>query len=156
MVKLFVYYSTNPLSFSALESLEELSTFKSDTVADLEILPNNLINLKRIYFNYASIDDIKPFIKQSVEMQKIRGDHLDYNKDTIVFDLRALNKEREQLALNRQQEQFPEVEKITLYVGEDIYLAIKWALGETDFGLIRLKRKLLFEWVHDFELNILG
>lgn len=58
-----------------------------------------------------------------------------------VIDLHALNKEREKL---------PDAQKITPYIEEDNYLATKWAFGETDFGLIRMKKHTSYEWKHDF------
>lgn len=58
-----------------------------------------------------------------------------------IFNLIALNNARRQLA---------DAQKITIYVKEEIYLATKWAMKETDFDLIRIKRYESFEWHHDF------
>lgn len=55
-----------------------------------------------------------------------------YNEKTYVIDLLELNREREQL---------PDGQKITLYVDGDIYLQTKWAMKEIDFGLVRVKRE---------------
>lgn len=109
------------------------------SVADLEILPNNLINLKYIRFASASIDDIMPFIRRSVDLKRISiyefeaGVH--FNTDTHVIDLLALNREREKL---------PDADKITLYVDERIYLETRWAIKETDLKFIRLRREAYF------------
>lgn len=87
-------------SFSALKNLEHLDFVASEGIADFKELPHSLVNLKRIGFLRASIDDIMPFVRQSVAMQKIKIDNLvhkgEYTK-TRVIDLLALNREREEL-----------------------------------------------------------
>ena len=131
---------TSSLTFSALHNLEELHMHHKDFIVDIDNLPNALINLKSVYFNTASFDSIMLFIKRSVEMHTIRVRNLKvgihFNKETGIIDLPALNRERALLI----PEQVEVVQKVTLYVIEQIYLATKWAFGETDFGLVRLKR----------------
>lgn len=132
------------LGLSALKSLEEIYVKNCD-ITDLPALSNELTNLKCIRFDSASIEDIMLLIEQSSELQKIKieiiqhGMH--FSRDTNVIDLLAMNKEREKL---------PSAQKVTLYVDEAIYLATKWAMKGTDFGLIQVKRFLSFEWDSDF------
>lgn len=140
---------------SALTNLEEICVYDRKDIADLEDLSNNNpVNLNRIHFNYASIDDILPFIRRSVGMQKIKVDCLaagvHFNSQTKVINLRALNKEREQLALNQKCDLLSHVQKILLYVDEKVYLATKWAMNGNDFGLVQMKRKESSNWHHDF------
>lgn len=130
---------------SALKNLEEIAMNNSGDIADLKILASNCINLERISFNAARIEHIIPLIRQAAELQKIKldfiRDGMHFNSSTNVLDLYALNRERERLT---------NACKTTLYVKETIYLATKWALKETDLGLIRLKRSESFEWRHHY------
>lgn len=111
IVKLSSWENDVPsLSLLALKNLEQLDIFDSTRIANFKQLPHSLVNLERIGFLGASIDDIMPFVRRSVAMQKIKIDFLDRKgEETGVIDLLALNREREQL-LNAQ--------KITLYVSE--------------------------------------
>lgn len=132
------------VKLAPLKDLEELCMFTTRLIDDFDLLANELINLRRIYFYLANISDILPFVRRSVELLRIMVYSLegkDFKKFTNVIDLRAMNREREHL---------PNAQKITLFVKEEIYLATKWKLGETDFALIRLKREESFEWFDKF------
>lgn len=48
-----------------------------------------------------------------------------------IIDLAVLNEARTILAIDL---------KVTIYVPERVYLATKWAMKETDFGMIKLRR----------------
>lgn len=135
-------------SLLALKNLEELHLlYMVDEVYDeddYEAMATQLVHLKRIHVKEISMNSITPFICRSVEMQQIVVETLDSYGDYFnrgIINLRALNKEREKL---------PGAQKITLYVEEKYYLATKWALGETDLALIRLKRLDSFDFNHDF------
>lgn len=120
-----------------LNGLVKLNFHKMEqtSIIDAEKLAITLVNLNEMQFSGANFDDIIPFVRQSVQLQKIQasclGDGVHFNKRTKIIDLVTLNRERQQL---------PNAQKITLHVDEDVYLATKWALMETNFDLIRLKR----------------
>ena len=122
-------------SFGVLKNLEDLHIWEYKSIVNYEILANELINLQRLYLTEANFDGIMGFIRKSVKIHTIKMHYIQtgahFNGDTMVIDLLALNKVREKL---------PNAQKITLYVEEEIYLATKWAFGEIDFRLIRLKR----------------
>lgn len=145
LVRISEMNSFDKLSYSGLKNVEELDLGTSKNVTDSNLFPDKLVSLKRISFTEARIVDIMPFICRSVEMHEIKiyelqaGVHFD--EDTNAIDLFALNKEREKL---------PDARKITLFVSGKVYLRTKWAIKETDLGLIRLKRHDLFEWEPDF------
>lgn len=42
-------------------------------------------------------------------------------------------------ALNRERAKLENPQKVTLYATEEVYLATKWALGQTEFEFISLK-----------------
>ncbi|XP_031634390.1 uncharacterized protein LOC116347800 [Contarinia nasturtii] len=140
LVKLYV---RNYAHVGALKNLEELCSIYSDYIGDLKTLPHMLSKLKRIHFEYSSYDDILPFIRHAEKVNKIKvesfrhGSHFDENYK--ILDLIALNKEREKLV---------GAHKITIYVDEDVYLATKWAMKQTDFSLIRMKRETSYDWKH--------
>lgn len=98
LVKLCANVRSVAVRLSALKDLEEISWFKSDDIADLKILASNCINLERISFDSASIEDIMPLIRQAVELQRIKLDCIDdgmyFSEHTNVLDLYALSRER--------------------------------------------------------------
>ncbi|XP_031635406.1 uncharacterized protein LOC116348520 [Contarinia nasturtii] len=112
-----------------------------EVIDELASVKGILLNLKRVHSDYASSDDILPFIRHAEKVNKIRveellsGSHFDENDN--VLDLFALNKEREKLVGAR---------KITIYVPEDVYLLTKWAMKQTDFKLIEMKRITSYDW----------
>lgn len=129
------YPSAEAIQFSLLPNLEEISTWDADQIADFHALPTSLKKLERLRMTNASSDDIFPFICQAEEIKSIwvdkLRDGLHFNTYTNIIELNALNLEREKLI---------EAQKVTIYVKEKIYVATKWALKETDFSLIKLKR----------------
>lgn len=147
IVKLSIVKDFSFARFSAFTNLEELVVSTTDCIADTENMANNLINLRRILvlrFNFAHL---MPFIRRTATLDKIRVaySHVNdvyFNRGTDTIDLVKLNEERARL---------PGARKITIYVGEGVYLATKRALKKTDFELIRLKRRTSFDWDHDFE-----
>lgn len=134
------------IAISSLSSLNELSLYECDRITDLETAASNLSMLERIHFKFASLDDICPFIRQARRVKRIKVENLlegtDFSIGSNVINLVALNKERKKL---------PNCVKVTIYVKEKVYLATKWALRETDYSAIRLKREESYEWIHDFE-----
>lgn len=133
------------VKLAMLKSLEELFIFESDRIADLDTVALHLTNLQRIHFVYATFNDIFHFIGQSRQVKSIRVDNLGegihFSAASNVIDLMALNREREKLI---------RAQKVTVYVTEQIYLATKWNLKETDLTMIRIKRIESFNWDHDF------
>lgn len=144
--------------FSSLETLKSISVFNftgytsstaNHTVEQLRIengvitvddaiaLATDLTNLNKVSLNIGmrtSFDIIMPFLRQSRKLTEVEmcyhGDGVHFNKDTGIIDLPAVNRERATS---------PGAEKVTLYVGERVYLATKWAWGGTDFKFIGLK-----------------
>lgn len=62
-------------------------------------------------------------------------------RKNITIDLQQLNKVRDKML---------EARKVTIYVEEDIFLASKWAVKDTDLDLIRLMRKESYERINKF------
>lgn len=144
IVKLSGYFH-NRIELGQLSSLEEISVQNDDKIIDFMDLLSICTNLKLIEFEWTSSDDLLPLIRQAVKLKKMKvidlenGTH--FNETSKIIDLKALNNERESLA---------HAQKITFYVKEDIYLATKFALGETNLNLIRLQRIESFECDYEF------
>lgn len=104
-------------------------------IADPDSVANTFVNLKRASFFRARFDDIMPFIRRLMRLRQIYISQVEngiyFNEDTKIIDLVGLNRERQQLA---------GAAKITLYVSDIVYLATKWAVKETNFDMIRLRR----------------
>ncbi|XP_031633930.1 uncharacterized protein LOC116347479 [Contarinia nasturtii] len=131
------YAGTNSYGYNigALRNLEELRIFDCDIITDLKTLPQIFLKLKRIDLRHTSSDDILTFICHSKSLNKIKVRN--YDEHGKILDLFALNKERAKLV---------GAHKITIYVEEDVYLATKWAMKQTDFSLIEMKRSTSYDW----------
>ncbi|XP_031629057.1 uncharacterized protein LOC116344600 [Contarinia nasturtii] len=135
----------NYVHVGAFKDLEELCANYSDDITDLETLPHMLSKLNRVHFEDASSNDILPFIFHSNNLTKLKvedlssGLHFDENEK--ILNLFALNKEREKLVGAR---------KITIYVRQDVYILTKWAMKQTDFNMIEMKRDSSYNWCCSF------
>lgn len=97
LVKLHALSDAEPITFSALKYPR--------IIDDLEMLVKNLTNLKCIGFDYSTIDDIMPFIRHSVEMQKIYiRCVVVFNQDTeIIIDLLLLQTHKRLRCMSRKR-----------------------------------------------------
>lgn len=59
------------------------------------------------------------------------NEHNPFVEKKNILDIAALNKERQKLV---------DVRRVTIYMGENIYLAMKWATKQQEFNLIQIKR----------------
>lgn len=129
LVKITVNYAKEPITLGAFESLEEIFIESSLKITDLTTVARNLTKLRRIHFACSNFRDILPLISCAKNLKEIKLNRLtDRNK---ILNLFALNKKREKLQ---------GAKRITLYAPENVYLAIKWAMKETDFCLIKIRR----------------
>lgn len=133
------------VELSNLTTLKDVCAAKSDQLTDLPKLAINLPNLERIQFGYASVDDILPFIRHSMNLRQITirylmdGTH--FNRDDYVINLVKLNEERTKLL---------GAEKTTIYVEKEAYLETKWALKGMNYACVQLRRLEAYEWDHSF------
>lgn len=135
LAKLCIVFCMHPISVGTLTNLEELCVCHSCVVNDLKSLPHILPKLKHIEFVDACSDDILPFIRHAVRVKKLKvsslSSGLHFDQHNKILDLFALNKEREKLV---------SAQKIMIYVDDDVYLATKWAMKQTDYRMIEMKR----------------
>ncbi|XP_031633899.1 uncharacterized protein LOC116347457 isoform X2 [Contarinia nasturtii] len=91
----------------------------------------NLPNVQQLYTINITVDRIWLVIRSWPKLKEIRIRHLFEGIQYRKLDLVALNRERRKLA---------GAQKITIYLTEDDYLAIKWTTRFTDLDLIQVKR----------------
>lgn len=162
--------SRSILLVSEFKSLAQLHVSTAWVVHDFEKLSNSLTNLQHLSIQgNTNVNMIMPFIRQSVKLQRITIGCFgtDFNPQPNIYNYNLLpiitiewleagahfipkTKVVNLLALNREREQLPGAQKITLYVDEESYLATKWAFGETDLKFIRLKRNTSYDWDNDY------
>lgn len=130
------------ITFGNLQKLEQLDIIRT-RITDSNNLANKLINLQRLVLSDALPEDIFNFTSRSVKLNTIVVccDSFHFSPN-LILDLSALNKQRAQLA---------GAHKINIYVREKIYLATKWAMKQTMFEFIEMKRIESHNW-HD-DLN---
>lgn len=117
----------------------------SITVTDAVAFATDL-TLKSVQLDSAaSIDSIMPILRQSRKLEELRvsilEDGIHFSVASQVINLPALDRERSTVQNPR---------KVTMYVAEEVYLATKWALQETDFQYIALKRNGVFVHAKDY------
>lgn len=116
-----IMYFNGCSGISRLMNLNELTLVDGFNTSDLEILARNLINLRRICLEKASVHDILPFIRHSAKLHKIQTTL----KDGIL-DLQQLNAERAKLMSSC---------RVVIYIPDSNFLDTKWT---TKQGNIRL------------------
>ncbi|XP_055312525.1 uncharacterized protein LOC129574481 [Sitodiplosis mosellana] len=118
------------VDLSELINVTELSMIDPQMGTSIGKLASELLNLERISFTHAFLDDITPFVVCSKKLKEI---HLygDIRSSNDIIYLRTLNKSRTKLE---------GASKVTIHANDTIYTETKWAIGETNFRLIELKR----------------
>lgn len=133
------------VTLSALKHLEEISVPDSRYIRDAESLVNSLEDLKRIHFGRATPDHVMLFISQHPKVTAMKVDFfLDSDENFNLHQILRLS------TVNRERAKLRNVEKVILYVQEDVYLATKQARQETDFEFIKLQRLESQLWDNDF------
>lgn len=137
--KLFIDRFDRRYEFSRLSNLKELAISRDFTTEDMEYVAKHLRNLERLDLQRnASGKHIMPFIRQSVNLTKIR-----LGNDVGHLKLCTFNEARTKLINARST---------TIYVPDYIYLNMKWNFnyGETDFNAIKMRRTTAHDWNHHY------
>lgn len=131
----------------SVSNLKELRLNCDRTRFNINIYESGIVksypDLERVSLKTARVDDILQFVRGSPKLNKLRIEYFHplAEEEESAIDLSAWNCQRATLA--RAQE-------VTIYVEEDVFLAIKWAKHKTDYSLIRLKRLQSVDWGNDF------
>lgn len=96
--------------------------------------------------------DILPFIFHAVKLRSIKVQHF------IIEHGDNFGPERRQsrfcdgsvlhlAALNRERKRLNGAKKVIIYIDKNLYLKTKWAIGQTDFDLVEIKRHFFnYNW----------
>lgn len=132
--KLCVKKFTHIYNLSHLTGIKELAIQNGANPIDMRIFANHCANIQRLYVTNGTVDDILPFVQQSLNLNKIYFDGDDVK-------LLMLNRERAKLAGGR---------KVTIYVPEKLFLETKWTLGDVNLKSIEMLRANSFAWDHHY------
>lgn len=138
-------------TISALVSLKQLEFYCC--VGSLSAqLATQVIKLERIYFYMANVYNLRDFIYYSANLKAIKVSAIfDSNDNEPEF---VLAQKSNMVALtdlpkwNRERAKLNGARKVKIFVDEQVYLATKWALKATDFGLIEIKRIDAYQGIH--------
>lgn len=146
LTKLYIIFDeANSITLPILNDLEEICIHRTEDISNLEDVATKFPNLKRAHLRSGTSTELLMFVKRTVNLMKIKVDYLEdglhFNGKNNILDLIELNKQRQQLN---------EAEKVTIYLDEVIYLPTKWAMKDTDFSHITMRRSQSHEWNHSF------
>lgn len=99
--------------------------------AEAEVLAHNLINLEEIYAYTDSVDAIVPFVYYSPKLRKIYVNKTFLPKFMQKINLTKLSKERGKLI---------GACPLSIYLKEELFITVKWAVDDLKMGLIEIKR----------------
>lgn len=133
------------VDLSSLKRLKELSVYYySQSNDEMISMAKGLVNLERISFTQATLNDIVPFVIYAAKLCTIQVHHVmrassengfqsngnDYCSDNILYAA----------TLNKRRKQLKNAKKLTIFLSENVYLATKWNICNVYFSLIRIKR----------------
>lgn len=123
-------------------NLVELKVSSYCHIFNTDFVAKQLVNLERIHFQRLDRNDMLKFLCQSIRLKKMKVKNIDGGPNfNNILDLAAISAERDKLQGAR---------KLTIYIGEEVYLATKWASGGMDFNLIGIRRETSDEWGHNY------
>lgn len=140
------YFSYSPMNnLTQLTALKELVILDGANKKDMEMLANSLVNLKRLFLDKATFQDLLPFIRCSVKLHTVKFFPKNENNGMVgdIFKLITANSEREKLF---------DAKKVTVYVPDNIFLATKWRInnGNTNMSMVEMKRTHAYAWDNHF------
>lgn len=139
--KLCIKYFTENYNLTQLTTLKELVILDGANPKDMKLLACCLNNLKRLFLNNATFQDLLPFLSHSMKLNVVKFSPKTEDNGMVrgVFKLLTSNNEREKLFGAR---------KTIVYVPDNIFLATKWRInnGCTNLSLVEMKRTHSYAW----------
>lgn len=143
--KLCIKYFTENFSLTQLTALKELVILDGANAKDMKVLACCLNNLRRVFLNNATFEDLLPFLCHSVKLNVVKffpkNDNDDNRKIAVrpIFKLMQSNDEREKLF---------GAHKVIVYVPDNIFLETKWRInkGCTNLNAVEMKRTHSYAW----------
>lgn len=135
------YFETEYLC--RLTHLKELTIWKDndDLEIEMELLAKSLENLKNIFIDNATLDDVMQFIRYSIKLSKLR---VEFEHGQGALDIEKLNEERKKLV---------GACKLMIFVTTDIFLQTKWAVknGDLNLNAVEIRRADWYGWDHYYD-----
>lgn len=140
-------YPLSPMpkvNWSPLIGLRKLNTFYyPQSEIQMQEFARSLVNLEEISLLQATFDDILPLIFYSMKLRIIKVQHVmdEFFNVSELKKIEFFNGSTLNLAaLDRERKKLYGAKKVIIYVSEHVYLTMKWAIGQTNFDLIEIKR----------------
>lgn len=136
---LYIRFFKKCYNLTLLTNLKELAIFDGVNFNEMELLADALVNLEQIFLSNATVNDISPFIKQSVKLKKIKLLLKDEECEKNPLKLKILNNERQKV-LGAQ--------KVMIFVSNTLFSATKLATTNGDFNLnfVEVRRSESYYW----------
>lgn len=112
------------------------------------LVAKQLENLQRIHFQHISLQDVRAFFRQSINLRKMKIDRLEDSERS--FDDEMFGNVLYLSLWNEEREKLPAAKKVTIYIYDEVYLATKWAMKGKEFRLVEMQRGNSHEWGHHF------
>lgn len=136
------YGIDDEIDFTPLIELKQLYIENTPSLSTVKNIAKNLVNLEFVHFAHAEFDKIRSFICHSPKITKIVLNPLEKNNENII-NVETLNKERSKMV---------NAKKVTIYVDESVYLAVKCRTNQINSNLIELKRGSTYDALnHNFD-----
>lgn len=143
---LFIENITSGTVFTPLPQLKVFYMHSDRDIDNMNMIVDNMENIEKIHFKFADFESILPFIHRANKLKEIKinspSDGRFLSEDCI--DLVALNNERKKCS---------GAIKLTIYIGEEVYLATKCAKMRTKFSCIEIKRAESHIFDHESDLK---
>lgn len=124
----------NQVFEDVISSMVSLKVLYLDAIlfrAEAEVLAQHLVNLEEIYAYTDSVDAIVPFVYHSPKLRKIYVNKTFLPKHMQKINLSKLSKERAKLV---------GACPLIIYLKEELFISIKWAVEDLTLGLIEIRR----------------
>lgn len=136
---LYIRFFEKGYNLPLLSNLKELAIFQEVNFNDMEHLANGLVNLEQLFLSDATVNDILPFIKQSIKLKKIKLLLKDEECDGNTLKLEMLNDERQKVF---------GAQKVMIFVSNTVFLATKLTTtnGDLNLNYVEVRRSDSYNW----------
>lgn len=146
--KLVILEFNKSFNLINLKNLKQLDILRYPKPTEMKILAKNLTKLERIFIGDATIKDIIPFVKYSMNLMKL---NVAFNDDIQSNEAHKSNAFLDCIKLNKAREKFNGAKKITVFVQENDFLETKWMNnGNINMEFVEIKRIDSINWEHQF------
>lgn len=141
--KLSIKKLSNANSLVGLTNLRQLAISDCTDTINFEEAAKRLEHLERVLLQSATYDQLLSFVQMSTKLKHIKLMAKDESNFIESIDLIKLNREREKLF---------GAQKVGIYVSDNVFLAVKWAIrnGNIDLSHVEMRRGKSLRWDYDY------